>query len=485
MPHYDLIVIGSGPAGETGAVEAASLGRRVALIEARPRLGGAGVNTGTLPSKTLRESALYLSGLEQRGLYGVDYRVEGRITVEQFLYRKERVVQKQLELIEQTLERHAVDLLNGWGALAGPHEVKVVKAGGSTLVLTADYVLLATGSHPYRPENVPFDDTRVYDSDTILELKKIPASLTIVGAGAIGSEYACLFAALGVEVVLIDANALPVAYLDDEVVELLTRRMKRLGIEFLMQEPAETYEVVGDRVRTRLKSGQLVETEALLFASGRGGNTADLGLEALGIQVDRRGHVQVNEHFQTAVPHIYAAGDLIGFPALASTSMEQGRIAVCHAFQPEGCADLAPVLPYGLYTIPEVSMAGETEEGLREKGVPYEVGRASYANNARGQIVGDTEGMIKLLFSPEDRKLLGVHIIGEDATELVHIGQMALYFEGTLDCFVRQVFNYPTLSVAYKHAAYDGLRRLRRRAECPVPTGVETPAARDTQTSGT
>jgi NAD(P) transhydrogenase len=440
------------------------MGKRVALVEAKPLLGGAGVNTGTLPSKTLRESALYLSGLDQRGLFGVDYNLEGGITLDRFLYRKEQVVRKQLQLIAANLERHNIDVIEGRATLVDPHLVRVDKPGGTSLLLSAGNLLIATGSTPYRPAEVPFDDHTVYDSDTILQLDKIPKSLTIIGAGAIGCEYACVFAALGVEVILIDSRDRIVPFLDGEIGDLLSRRMKRLGIEILLEEAPAGYEVEPDRVCTCLKAGGQVQTEKLLYASGRNGVTRDMGLEAVGIEASPRGQIKVNEHFQTSVPHIYAAGDVIGFPALASTSMEQGRVAVCHAFDPGYCNRIAPILPYGLYTIPEISMAGETEESLREKAVPYVVGRGCYENNERGQIIGDTEGLVKLLFSPETRKLLGVHIIGEDATELIHIGTICLFYSGSIDCLIETVFNVPTLSDAYKDAAYDGLAHLSREA---------------------
>jgi NAD(P) transhydrogenase len=459
MSQYDLIVIGSGPAGEKAALQATDLGKRVAMIEARQVLGGAVINTGTLPSKTLRESALYLSGLQQRGLFGVDYHLDGQITVEAFMYRKQQVIRKQLELTSRRLERHNVDVINGRGSFLDPHSIRIEKPSGAALVMTADHIVVATGSYPYRPSSIPFDDKNVYDSDTILNLDRIPRSLTILGAGVIGCEYACIFAALGVEVVLVDPHPTMLPFLDGQIASLLTTRMKRLEIELLLEEEATEYQVQEGRVRTCFQSGKQVETEKFLFTSGRSGNTAGLGLEKIGIEPNKRGQIAVNEYFQTSVPHIYAVGDVIGFPALASTSMEQGRIAASHAFDPDFENRPIAILPHGIYTIPEISMVGETEETLREKGTPYVVGCAAFEDNARGQIIGDTEGLMKLIFAPEDGKILGVHIIGENATELIHIGAATMYHSGTVECFLHSAFNYPTLSDTYKDAAFDGLRK--------------------------
>lgn len=460
MAEFDLAVIGSGPAGEKAAAQAGYFGKRVALVERAPRLGGACVHTGTLPSKTLRESALFLSGLRQRGLFGVNYTVEGGITVSRLMYRKERVVERQANLIDRNIERHHIEHLQGDATLADGHTVQVQRPDGTTRRLTADFILIATGSSPSRPATIPFDDHAVCDSDTILELEAIPRSLTVLGAGVIGCEYACTFAALGVEVFLLDARRRLLPFLDGEIASLLTQRMNRLGIQILLGESTKAFVVKPGSVRTHLESGRVLETENLLFASGRHGNTAGLELERLGISTNAAGHIPVNEHYQTVVPSVYAAGDVVGFPGLASTSMEQGRLAVCHAFHLGYKTRLAPILPFGLYTIPEVSMAGKTEEWLRENNVRYAVGRASYGNNPRGQIIGDTEGLVKLIFDPDNGKILGVHLIGENATELVSIGMLGMHFDGTIDCFIQSVFNYPSLAEAYKYAAYDGLSRL-------------------------
>jgi NAD(P) transhydrogenase len=460
MADFDLVVLGSGPAGEKAAAQAAYFGKRVAIVEREPCLGGTCTNTGTLPSKTLRESALFLSGLRQRGLHGANYTVEGGITVGRLMYRKERVVAKQTALIAHNIARHHVELVQGTATLEDAHTVCVEKADGTTRRLTGDFVVIATGSSPSRPATIPFDDDAVCDSDTILNLDAIPRSLTVLGAGVIGCEYACIFAALGVEVVLLDARRRLLPFLDGEIASILTQRMTRLGIQILLGEATKAFVVKPGSVRTHLESGKVLETENLLFASGRHGNSTGLGLERLGIATNAAGHIPVNEHYQTVVPNIYAAGDVIGFPGLASTSMEQGRLASCHAFHLGYKTRLAPILPFGIYTIPEVSMAGKTEEWLRENNAKYAVGRASYGNNPRGQIIGDTEGLIKLIFDPDTGKILGVHLIGENATELVSIGMLGMHFEGTIDCFIQSVFNFPSLAEAYKYAAYDGLSRL-------------------------
>src|SRR5437899_1722347 len=393
MAHYDYdgVVIGSGPAGEKGAVAAALLGKRVAIVERQPRVGGACINTGTVPSKTLRESALFFSGIEQRGLYDVMPRIPGKLTVPRFMYRTRRVVESELQLIQRGLARHKVELVEGSASLVDPHTVRVEAADGAVRKLTAGYLLIATGTSPHRPAQIPFDDDQVYDSDTILGLDRIPATMTVLGAGVIGCEYACIFAALGVQVTLLDSKDEILPFVDNEITARLMDRMAQLKIEVLLREELATVEVISDRVaRATTKSGRVVEAEKFLFSAGRSGNVRGLGLENAGITPNERGLIPVNELYQTAVPNIYAAGDVIGFPALASTSMEQGRLAMLHAFDP-ACRDrLAPLLPYGIYTIPEVSFVGDTEEALREKGTDYFSGRAFYADTARGQIIGDT-----------------------------------------------------------------------------------------------
>jgi len=460
---YDLVVIGSGPAGEKGAAQAAYFGKRVALIERSPHVGGAGVNTGTIPSKTLRETALYFSGLAQRGLYGIDYTVKPDLTVQDFLFRQHEVVRSLREVVRQNIARHRIDLIEGDAGLDDPHTVRVTRADGLEQRLHGDVILIATGSAPSRGRDVAVDDPRIYDSDTILEMPRLPRRLAVVGGGVIGCEYATIFAALGIRVTLLDGRDRLLPFLDAEVADRLRLQMQFLGIEVRLAERLSRIAPTPDVVRLELAGGTMVDVDSVLVAAGRLGNTESLGLDRLGIAVGERGHIPVNEHYQTAVPHVYAAGDVIGFPALAATSMEQARVAMCHAFDLKYKTRVAPIFPLAIYTIPEIAMAGETEETCRVKGIDYCVGRALYRQNARGQIVGDLAGQIKLVFRVPDKALLGVHVIGEAASELVHVGLMVLQTGGTIDAFINAVFNYPTLGDAYKYAAYDGLGNLQRR----------------------
>ncbi len=464
MERYDLIVVGSGPAGEKGAAQAAYFGKRVALIERAPHLGGAGVNTGTIPSKTLRETALYFSGLKQRGLYGVDYTVKPDLTVSDFMYREQEVVRSLREVVQQNISRHQIDLLHGEASFENPHTIRVKRGDGAqALLLHGDVILIATGSLPNRSRDIPFEDPRVYDSDTILQMVRIPKSLGVVGAGVIGCEYTTIFAALGIRVTLVDGRDRLLSFVDGEISGRLRLQMELLGVDVRLRDGVTRVEPEPEAVRLDLKRGGSLTVDHVLFAAGRLGNTRGLGLETVGIVVGDRGQVVVNEHYQTTAPHIYAAGDVIGFPALASTSMEQARVAMCHAFDLKYKTRVAPIFPLAIYTIPEVSMAGETEESCREKGIDYCVGRALYRHNARGQIIGDLAGQLKLVFRASDKTLLGVHIIGEAASELVHVGLMVMQAGGTIDAFVNAVFNYPTLGDIYKYAAYDGLGALQRR----------------------
>lgn len=464
MADFDLVVIGSGPAGEKGAVHAALHGKRVAVVEREPVPGGTAANTGTLPSKTLRETSLYLSGFRQRGLYGVEANLPRETTVSDFLYRERRVKGSERQRILEDLKRHGVELVYGRGRLADAHTVVVSREGAPERRLTADVILVATGSSPYRPPLYPFGDPRVHDSDELLDIHELPRALVVVGAGVIGSEYACMFAALGIPVTLVDPKPELLPFLDDELSELLKRRMEALGVKMRLGHTVEAVEVPPDPkapIRLTLEDGEQLEVDQVLVASGRSANTAGLGLEAVGVKLGARGQVEVGPEYQTAVPGIYAVGDVIGFPALASTSMEQARIAVMHAFGLEDPNRMAPVLPYGIYTIPEVSMAGETEEALRARDIPYVVGRAAFSTNARGQIIGESHGLLKLLFRREDLRLLGVHVLGEQASELVHVGLLALMTGASARLFVETCFNYPTLSEAYKTATYDALDKVR------------------------
>jgi NAD(P) transhydrogenase len=465
MRNYDLIVIGSGPAGEKGAVLAAHFGKSVAMIQADVVPGGACVNTGTIPSKTLRESALHLSGFRQRGLHGVDMALHGDIQVSDFLQRKREVCEKEWDLIEENLRWNGIERYRGIGRFVSPHEI-VVDTAGHDISLHGETILIATGSSPFRPPTIPFDDVCIYDSDSVLDLDRIPKTMAVVGAGVIGCEYASIFAALGIKMTLIDGRTELLSHVDREIVDVLLREMKnRTRINLQLGNNVEDIHVADEGVSLKLSNGRTIVVEKVLFAAGRQSNTADLNLEAAGVKSGERGIIAVNEYYQTCVPNIYAAGDVIGFPSLASTSMEQARVAVVHAFHLAYENELVKQWPYGIYTIPELSMIGKTEEECMKEGVDYEVGRAYYRNNARGQIVGDTAGMLKLVFEPETRKLLGIHIVGENAAELIHTGMMVMQLEGTIDAFVQAVFNYPTLSDIYKHAADDGLRRLLRRRQ--------------------
>lgn len=464
--RFDLVVIGSGPAGEKGAAQAAYFGRRVALVEKEPYLGGAGVNTGTVPSKTLRETALYFSGLRQRGLYGIDYSIKKDITVRDFMFREREVVRALRELIDRNVERHAIDLVRGEAAFEDPHTLRVSSAAGSPdRRLTAPVILVATGSSPHWPDNVPRDPARLYDSDTILRMDRIPASLVVVGGGVIGCEYATMFRALGIEVTLVAGGDRLLPFLDHEIGDRLQGQLAALGLEVVFGDSVEGVSVESSEVAVHLRSGAVRRAERVLFASGRTGATHALRLENAGLAGGPRGHLEVNANYQTAVPHVYAAGDVIGFPALASTSMEQARVAMCHAFDLRYKDRVSPLLPMAVYTIPEIAAVGETEESCRAKGLRYAVGRAEYRSNSRGQIVGDLSGLVKLVFAVPDLKLLGVHIVGEMASELVHVGQACLAFGGTIDYFIQAVFNYPTLGEAYKYAAYDGLGNALRTVQ--------------------
>jgi NAD(P) transhydrogenase len=467
-PHYDLVVIGSGPAGEKGAAQAAYFGKRVALVERAPYLGGAGINTGTVPSKTLRETALYFSGLRQRGLFGIDYSLKGNMTVADFMHRERVVVNKERDIIQRNLDRHAVQVYWGNASLKDAHTVHVEGHEGENIDLETDVILIATGSSPYHPPEVPFDGRLIFDSDTILRMQSIPETMAVIGGGVIGSEYASVFAALGVQVTLIESHERILPFVDEEVVERLMKSLDLLGVRFIFNDTITKTQKHDHHVNLTMQSGEVVIVDSVLFASGRRGNINGLGLEALGIELNQRGLLVVNEKYQTNLPTVYAAGDVIGFPSLASVSMEQARIAMVHAFDLHYKEQMSPILPLAVYTVPEISMVGLSEEECQKQNIPYLVGRTYSENNARGQIIGD-KGMLKLVFSPTDKKLLGVHHIGESASELIHIGAQVMAMNGTIDVFINTVYNYPTLADMYKYAAYDGLGKWERL------TGVHEP----------
>lgn len=459
--HYDLIVIGSGPAGEKGAAQAAYFGKSVAVIERESVVGGAAVNTGTLPSKTLRETSLFLSGFRNRDLSGVNLSLQHQVTVRDFLKHEQRVTADERNRILGNLAGHDVDLYHGVGQFVDEHTVAVIPRAGTPTRIVGDRILIAVGSSPYRPSAFPFADERIYDSDEILQLQEIPDDMLVVGGGVIGCEYACMFAILGVSVSIVERRERILESLDHEIGDTLKSEMEALGITLYLGDCVDSFEE-GEPYRVRLKSGKALTPETILVSAGRSGNTKDLGLDHIGVSVDERGRVKVNESYQTSVPHIYAAGDVIGAPALASTSMEQARVAMNHAFKLSFKDEVSPILPYGIYTIPECSMAGETEESLKAKGIRYVAGKACYSANARGHIIGDEKGFLKLLFRLDDMKLLGVHVIGEQATELVHVGLTALLLDQTANLFIQTCFNYPTLSELYKYAAYDALGKAAR-----------------------
>ncbi len=461
---YDLIVVGSGPAGQRAAIQAAKLNKRVAVVERTTVLGGICINVGTIPSKTLREAVLYLSGYREHGIYGAAYTVKQNITMDDLLFRTDHVVRHEIDVVRHQLARNRVDILNAEASFVDPHTLRLrFDADRSVREITAAHVIIATGTEATRDEHIPFDDRRICSSDTILQLKRLPRSLTVVGAGVIGIEYASLFATLGVRVTVIDKRTRLLPFIDGEIAETLAYHLRENRVLLRLGEEVSGMELVEDgadgRVKIHLASGKQAVTDTALYSVGRTGNTDALNLDAAGVATDGRGRIKVNADYQTEVPHIYAAGDVIGFPSLASTSMEQGRIAACHAFGIEA-KSVPELFPYGIYSIPEISMVGKHEEELTAQGVPYEVGKSQYREIARGQIIGDSTGLLKLIFHLDTRELLGVHIIGEGAAELVHIGQAVMAFNGTIDYFVNTVFNYPTLAECYKTAAFDGVNRL-------------------------
>jgi len=464
MLSYDVVVIGSGPAGENGAVQAALLGKRVALIEKEAVPGGAAANTGTIPSKALRETALAIQQARSRGAHGIEVRVSGQVTVPELMGRRGLVTGREHSRIRNALNRAGVEQLRGVASFVDPHTIRVEVPDGGSQEIKADVVLLATGTRPTHPPQYTFDHVRVYDSDSILNLDRVPRSLAILGGGVAGCEYASIFAALGVNVSIIDSKDRLLPWLDAELSLAMQDLFSMAGISAFQRTRAMKLEP-GDRdVLVTLKDGARLVAEKVLVAAGRVGNVESLNLEAAGLKATEKGLLEVNAHYQTAVPHVYAAGDLIGFPGLASTSMEQGRLAMNHACGGEA-ERMAGVLPVGIYTIPEISSVGESEESLREKGIDYVVGKASLEGNARANLVGEAVGFLKLLVDPRERRILGVHCIGPHASELVHLGMAVMTLRGDLGYFVQAVFNYPTLGEVYKQATYEALDALRQLPE--------------------
>lgn len=463
MYDYDLFVIGSGPGGQRAAVQAAKLGKHVAIAEAGGVVGGVCIAKGTIPSKTLREAALYLSGYKERNVYGASYSVKEKITMADLLHRTDYVIRTEMDVVRHQLLRNSIELHAAHASFVDAHTIRLDSPGSQQQQITADKIVVATGTNAARDTHIPFDGQRIFTSDEMLDLEDLPRTMAIIGGGVIGVEFATIFAILGVRVTLVDARPRLLEFVDAEVIDSLVYNMRRNRVTLRMAEKVTGLETAederGQHVRIKLKSGKQICADKALYSIGRQGATDGLNLEAAGLDADSRGRISVNEFFQTAAENIYAVGDVIGFPSLASTSSEQGRLSACHAFGAP-MESMPELFPYGIYAIPEISMVGKGEEELTEEGVHYEVGKAEYCEIARGTIMGDSSGMLKLIFDAESRKLLGVCIIGEGASELIHIGQAVLAMGGTIDYFINTVFNYPTLAECYKTAAFDGVNRL-------------------------
>ncbi|HEY8455172.1 MAG TPA: Si-specific NAD(P)(+) transhydrogenase [Actinopolymorphaceae bacterium] len=461
MYDYDLLVIGSGPGGQKAAIAGAKLGKRTAVVEKRHMIGGVAINTGTIPSKTLREAILYLTGLNQREMYGASYRLKDEITVADLSARTQHVIGREIDVVRAQLARNHVDMLIGVGRFVDPHTVAVEAPDGSVRTVTADRIVIAVGTRPARPDSVEFDGRTIVDSDQILQIDRIPTSMVVVGAGVIGIEYASMFAALGTKVTVVERRERMLDFCDLEIVEALKYHLRDLAVTFRFRETVARVERHGSATLTILESGKRIPADVVMYSAGRQGMTEPLDLAKAGLEADERGRIKVDEHYRTQVPHIYAVGDVIGFPALAATSMEQGRRAVYHAFGEPVAGSLSDLQPIGIYAIPELSYVGKTEDELTQANVPFEVGVSRYRELARGAILGDSYGMLKLLVHADDRTLLGVHIFGTGATELVHIGQTVMGCGGTIDYLVDAVFNYPTLAESYKVAALDAMNKMR------------------------
>src|SRR6202041_360256 len=458
---YDLIVIGSGPAGQRAAIYASKLGKKVALVEMREVVGGACISTGTIPSKTMREAVLHLSGYNYKSIYGMNYRVKERITMADLAFRVQHVIKTEIDVTEAQLSRNNIEMLVGVASFEDATHVKVTNSRGST-VYEAHNILIGTGTKPASSPKVPINGRSIINSDLVLELVNLPKTMIIVGGGVIGVEYTCMFSALGVRVTLIERRPRLLEFADQEIIEALSYHLRDSRVTMRLNEEVESVEEMPDgTVVAYLESKKKLSGDALLYAVGRQGNIDELDLPKAGIEADSRGRIKVDAEYRTTQPHIFAVGDVIGFPSLASVSMEQGRIAAARAYNKPVNSNPA-TYPYGIYTIPEISFIGKTEEQLTDEDVPYEVGMAYYREVARGQIRGDTTGRLKLIFHRDTRKVLGVHIIGEGASELVHIGQAVMTLDGTVDYFIETVFNYPTLAECYKVAAFNGLGRLNR-----------------------
>lgn len=467
MEKYDVIIIGTGPAGEKAAVKAAYFGHKVAVIEKEKHFGGAGVNTGTLPSKTLKESALFFSGRTEKGLYGVDKALKHQASIDDFMFRKNFIVDSESLEVRRNLENHDVVIYEGMGSLEDAHTVKIINDKGAEVLIYGENIIIATGSYPFHPENIPFDRKRVFDSDTILEINHIPQSICVIGAGVIGCEYATIFSTMGSKVYLINRDSEIMPFLDKEITRALVEQMQKDGIEIFFNNSMKEIHVPEapegadrEQIRVGLSTGEWLHVDMFLYAAGRSGNTKGLGIEKLGIKLGKRETIATDDQYRTNIPNIYAVGDVIGFPSLASTGMDQGRVAITHMYNTGDLDHIAKILPFGVYTIPEVSKVGLSEEEAQKANLNYCVGKARHKDMARGKIMGTTEGFLKLVFTKDDLVVQGVHIIGSLATELIHYGMALISNKTTLLQIISTVFNYPTLHDLYKYAAYDGLGNL-------------------------
>lgn len=479
MNHYDLIIIGSGPAGRAAAIQAGKLKRRVLVIDRKDRLGGVSVHTGTIPSKTLRETVLNLSGWRERSFYGRSYRVKEQIRADDLKSRLHMTLDYEVDVLEHQFNRNHVHTLNGLARFIGPTEIEVDTIAGEITRLTADRFLISTGTRTFRPDSIPFNHTTIIDSDEFLEMAQIPRSLIVVGAGVIGVEYATMFSALDVRVTLVEPRDSFLDFIDTTLIQEFTHQIRENGVDLRLGAAIESVEDAGEHVEVSLTNGRHVRGEMLLFAAGRMGATDNLNLEVVGLETDHRNRLDVDRKtYQTNVPHIYAAGDVIGHPSLASTALQQGRIAACHALNVPTLAE-SPWYPYGIYSVPEMSTCGMSEEEMQQRGIPYEIGVARFRETSRGHIMGLEHGMLKMLFSLKTRRVLGVQIVGEGATELIHIGQAVMNLKGTVDYFVQNTFNYPTLAEAYKIAGLDAFNRMPIPDEYKVGKPGTKPSAAD------
>jgi NAD(P) transhydrogenase len=460
MAHFEMVVIGSGPSGRRAAIQSAKLGKSVVVVDKGRRLGGVSVHTGTIPSKTLRETVLNLSGWRERGFYGRGYRVKQDISIEDLIQRLKKTLDHEVEVLQHQFMRNGVRSIRALASFKDANTLMLTSDDGATSEATFDHALISVGTRPHRPTNIPFDDKRIFDSDQMLELDRLPRTLTVIGGGVIGVEYATIFSALDVPVTLIEQRDTILDFVDREIVDDFIHQMRDRGLTIRLGAGVKEVSANGEYAQVMLADGRVVRSQIVLYAAGRTGNVGSLGLEAVGIEADNRGRIKVDpQTFQTTVPNIYATGDVIGFPSLASTSMEQGRVAACHAFG----VHLPPppeTFPYGIYAVPEISTVGQSEEEVRKAGTPYEIGVARFRETSRGHIMGVDSGFLKLIFALDSRRLLGAHIVGEGATELIHIGQAVINLGGTVDFFVNNTFNYPTLAEAYKIAGLDAWNRM-------------------------